>query len=181
MSVGQDKSMSRPRSAKPRWQLDFSKSSGGSELSSPPGYAPGAASTHHEASRESDPNLRIKRSWDVALGPMKQVPMNLFIMYMSGNSISIFPIMMVIMMMVRPVKTMFTVKQTFKSFESGSGGIVTNTIGQKFVFVLGNLANLALAMYKCHGMGLLPTHASDWLAFADPLERAEYGLGSIGL
>ena len=51
MSVGQDKSISRPRSAKPRWQLDFSKSSGGSELSSPPGYAPGAASTHHEASR----------------------------------------------------------------------------------------------------------------------------------
>ena len=51
--------------------------------------------------RETDPNLRIKRSWDVALGPLKQVPMNLFIMYMSGNTISIFPIMMVIMMMVR--------------------------------------------------------------------------------
>ena len=33
------------------------------------------------------------------------------------------------MNLFRPVKTMFTVKQTFKSFESGSGGIVTNTIG----------------------------------------------------
>ena len=30
-----------------------------------------------------------------------QVPMNLFIMYMSGSSISIFPIMMVVMMMFR--------------------------------------------------------------------------------
>ena len=26
----------------------------------------------------------------------------------------------------------------------------------------------SLAMYKYHTMGLLPTHESDWLAFADP-------------
>ena len=51
--------------------------------------------------RDADPNLRTKRSWDLALGPLKQVPMNLFMMYMSGNSISIFPIMMVGMMIVR--------------------------------------------------------------------------------
>ena len=51
-------------------------------------------------------------------------------MYMSGNTISIFPIMMVIMMMVRPLKTLFTVKQTFKGFEMGPGGIATSTIGR---------------------------------------------------
>jgi hypothetical protein len=34
-------------------------------------------------------------------------------------------------------------------------------------------------MYKCHGMGLLPTHSSDWLAFADPIARAEYSLGTL--
>jgi len=178
-----DKQMRSCKNVKSRWQLDFTRSSGssGQELPSPPGYSPGATSVHHDSTRETDPNLRIKRSWDVALGPLKQVPMNLFIMYMSGNTISIFPIMMVIMMMVRPVKTMFTVKQTFKTFETGAGSVGTNTIGQKFVFVLGNLANLGLAMYKCHGMGLLPTHASDWLAFADPIQRAEYSFGGIGL
>ena len=74
---------------------------------------------HADASREADPNLRIKRCWDLALGPFKQViwclknlnfeffqvPMNLFIMYMSGSSISIFPIMMVVMMMFRYTHT----------------------------------------------------------------------------
>lgn len=40
--------------------------------------------------------------------------MNLFIMYMAGNSISIFPIMMVGMLIVRPVKALFTL-QTSKS------------------------------------------------------------------
>jgi len=164
------------KSLRSPWQLDYSRT-GYADLPSPPGYTTGQTSVHHESNRETDPNLKIKRSWDVALGPLKQVPMNLFIMYMSGNTISIFPIMMVIMMMVRPVKTMFTVKQTFKSFESGSA---TNFIGQKLVFVLGSLANLALAMYKCHGMGLLPTHASDWLGFADPIQRAEFSIGGLG-
>ena len=123
--------------------------------------------------------------------------MNLFIMYMSGSSISIFPIMMVVMMMfrylinisvsedliciVRPLKTLFSVKQAFKGFETGANGLGVNILGQKLVFILGNLANVALAMYKCHTMGLLPTHASDWLAFADPLQRAEVVVGGLGM
>ena len=87
---------------KSRWQLDFSsKSSQTIDLPPPPGFSSGAALVHAESTREADPNLKIKKSWDLALGPFKQVPMNLFIMYMSGNSISIFPIMMVVMMMVR--------------------------------------------------------------------------------
>ena len=128
--------------------------------------------------------------------------MNLFIMYMSGSSISIFPIMMVVMMMfrytlthtrnfsilhmfksflLRPLKTLFSVKQAFKGFETGANGLGVNILGQKLVFILGNLANVALAMYKCHTMGLLPTHASDWLAFADPLQRAEVVVGGLGM
>ena len=80
----------------------------------------------------------------------------------------------------RPLKTLFSVKQTFKGFETGANGVGVNIIGQKLVFILGNLANVALAMYKCHSMGLLPTHKSDWLAFAEPLERAELSLGGLG-
>ena len=47
-------------------------------------------------------------------------------------------------------------------------------------FCLGNLAGVALAMYKCHSMGLLPTHVSDWLAFADPMVRQEVATGGLG-
>ena len=83
-----------------------------------------------------------------------------------------FPIMMVVMMAIRPIKTLFSVNQTFKALDATDSGAAN--IGQKIVYVLGNLANVALAMYKCHGMSLLPTHASDWLAFADPIERVEW-------
>ena len=167
----------QPLRNRSRWSLDFTKSgrAGGSDLPSPPGFSASINALHAEASRQSDPSLRAKRSWDLALGPIKQVPMNLFIMYMSGNTISIFPIMMVVMMAIRPIKTLFSVNATFKALDNvdGSGGGMAN-LGQKCVFVLGNLVGVALALWKCHGMGLLPTHTSDWLAFADPVIRAEW-------
>lgn len=181
MSMAVEKGANKLQRVKPRWQLDFNARAHSSlELPAPPGYSTTAALVHANEARDADPNLKIKRCWDLALGPFKQVPMNLFIMYMSGNSISIFPIMMVVMMMVRPLKTLFSVKQTFKGFETGANGVGVNILGQKLVFCLGNLAGVALAMYKCHSMGLLPTHASDWLAFADPMERAEVNLGGLG-
>lgn len=103
--------------------------------------------------------------------------MNLLIMYMAGNSISIFPIMMVGMSLIRPLKAIFTTAQTFKGFES----VQQNIILQKFIFFLGNLINIILALYKCHSMGLLPTHASDWLAFVEPPITTEFSSGGMSL
>lgn len=97
---------------------------------SPPGYSQLAGQSGTELSKDSESSrLIIKKSWDLALGPLKQVcslfdllisfvniiidlqvPMNLFIMYMAGNSISIFPIMMVGMLIVRPVKALFSLQ-----------------------------------------------------------------------
>jgi len=141
----------------------------------PVGYSLGGQQVMHaEAGRAGDnnANLRAKRSWDTALAPIKQAPMNLFIMYMSGNTISIFPIMMVVMMAVRPFKTLLSMSTTFKTLDADTGA--TSAFGQKIVFVLGNLANVVLAVYKFNSMGLLPTYASDWLAFADPISRVEW-------
>lgn len=36
------------------------------------------------------------------------------------------------------------------------------------MFLVGNGLGLALALYKCQAMGLLPTRPSDWLAFVTP-------------
>ena len=66
----------------------------------------------HSEAREQDPQLKIKRSWDIALGPLRQVPMNLFIMWMAGNSISIFPILMVYMMFTRSVQALFSLQSS---------------------------------------------------------------------
>lgn len=45
------------------------------------------------------------------------------------------------------------------------------------MFLVGNGLGLALALYKCQAMGLLPTRPSDWLAFvAPPQVRPDTGV-----
>jgi len=161
-----------------KWGLNFNtralRDSRSSDLASPPGYIPSTGGQlHAEASRETDPNLIVKKSWDIALGPLKQIPMNLFIMYMAGNSISIFPIMMVGMLFLKPVRALITINSVFKLIEGGQHLV------QKFIYLLGNVLCLALALYKCQSMGLLPTHASDWLDFVEPATRLEYSGGGL--
>ncbi len=116
------------------------------------------------------------RSWDIALGPLKQAPMNVMISWMAGNSIALFPIMFVGMLLFRPLQSMFQLTKAFEAIEPGQYSIF-----QKLIYVFGNLVNLGIALYKCHSMGLLPTYASDWLAFADPQDRMEYSFGGFSL
>ena len=128
---------------------------------------------HPEAGRSGDNNatLRAKRSWDTALAPVKQAPMNFIIMYMSGNTIFVFPI--IIAMAFRPLKTLLlSTGTTFKQLDKDTGA--ASALGPKIVFVLGNLANVALAVCKFNSMDLLPTYVSDWLAPADPISRIEW-------
>ncbi|CAB1345494.1 unnamed protein product [Coregonus sp. 'balchen'] len=94
--------------------------------------------------QESDKNL------------VEKIPMNLFIMYMSGNTISIFPIMMLL-------------ENSNQQWLQG------------LVYSVGNLLGSALAIYKCQSMGLLPTHSSDWLAFIEPPQRMEIMGGGMVL
>lgn len=65
----------------------------------PPGYVPNFAHNAQHVERQQDQqqqqHLMSKRAWDMALQPVKSLPMNMLMMYMSGNTISIFPIMMV--------------------------------------------------------------------------------------
>lgn len=62
----------------------------------------------------------------------------------------------------------FVIPTAFKMLESSSQKFL-----QGLVYLIGNLMGLALAVYKCQSMGLLPTHASDWLAFIEPPEVSQ--------
>ncbi|XP_039237638.1 ER membrane protein complex subunit 4 [Pipra filicauda] len=160
-----------------KWSLDLGAAPGGrprgaAEGRGPLGFADrqlGEGGVH-----ESDKILMEKRCWDVALAPLKQIPMNLFIMYMAGNTISIFPAMMVCMMGWRPLQALMSLSATLKALESSSRRAL-----QGLVFLVGNGLGLALALYKCQAMGLLPTRPSDWLAFVTPPQRMEFTGGGL--
>ena len=84
-------------------------------------------------------------------------------MYMSGNTLQIFSIMMVWMLFQNPLRALANMGSTFRRFDN------ERTHGRlwavKLVFVLCQLLCLGVGVWKVNGMGLLPNRRSDWLAW----------------
>jgi hypothetical protein len=129
--------------------------------------------------------LKLKKAWELALAPAKQLPMNAIGMYMSGNSLQIFSIMMVMMLFKGPITAMFNINATFQRLESE--GNRQQMIMVKLAFVGCNLLALALGIWKVNGMGLLPyvLHLNFKVlkcAIADILTQDyEIGLAGVGV
>ncbi|KAF2395798.1 hypothetical protein EJ06DRAFT_534724 [Trichodelitschia bisporula] len=117
--------------------------------------------------------LKVKKAWELALAPAKQLPMNAIGMYMSGSSLQVFSIMMVFMLFKTPIAAIFGVQGAFARYETP--GTSARLLPVKAVYVLMNLLAMGLGVWKINQMGLLPTTRSDWLAWEvarEPLERA---------
>lgn len=96
--------------------------------------------------------LRTKKAWEVALAPVKQLPMTGFMMYMSGSGLQIFSIMMVFMAFKNPIMGLMSTQAAFEKFESKG-----NRMWEiKAVYVLMQILALALGVWKVNQMGLLP-------------------------
>ena len=54
--------------------------------------------------QEDDDRLLARRSWDIALQPLKQLPMNFILAWMAGNSFSLMSIMIVVMLFMKPIQ-----------------------------------------------------------------------------
>ncbi|KAJ5805008.1 hypothetical protein N7474_010895 [Penicillium riverlandense] len=98
--------------------------------------------------------LKIKKAWEIAIAPSKQIPMNAIMMYMSGNSLQIFSIMMVFMLFKGPIQGLFNTNAAFAKFDTESTR--AKLVGVKAVYVLMQLGLLALGIWKVNAMGLLP-------------------------
>jgi hypothetical protein len=158
----------------PQWVLDLnstppSKSRTGA-LADPPGFTSTTAlqsqqqpkggkgskavTPRTKPSPEEMETLKLKKAWEVAIAPAKQLPMNAIGMYMSGNSLQMFSIMMVFMLFKAPIQALLNINQTFVRFETE--GKRQELLMVKAVFVGCNLLALALGTWKVNQMGLLP-------------------------
>ncbi|KAM0715067.1 hypothetical protein Q7P37_009532 [Cladosporium fusiforme] len=176
----------------PQWVLDLNSAPPSkprnSTLADPPGFTPTSTqqqtknpksgkptSSRTKPSPEEMDTLKLKKAWEVALAPAKQLPMNAIGMYMSGNSLQMFSIMMVFMLFKAPIQALLNINQTFARFETE--GKKQELLMVKAAFVACNMLALALGTWKVNQMGLLPTTRSDWLAWEvarEPLERAYF-------
>ncbi|KAF3941465.1 hypothetical protein ABW19_dt0209438 [Dactylella cylindrospora] len=184
----------------PTWVIDLktppsSRQRPQSSIVDPPGYSTGSSSKvsnqagHHRpfqpsavsksqkqiippTQAETD-DLKIKKAWEVALAPAKSLPMNMIMMYMSGNSLQIFSIMMTAMLFMNPLKALSNVGNTFSKFDSES--IRSRLLTVKLAYIGLQLLTICFGIWKVNAMGLLPTTRSDWLAWEHapvPLETS---------
>ncbi|MCJ1468676.1 hypothetical protein MMC07_007305 [Pseudocyphellaria aurata] len=172
----------------PQWVLDLHappKPKTKSNIPDPPGYSAStskrSASAKAQARKpptlEETDTLKIKKSWELALAPAKALPMNAIMMYMSGNSLQIFSIMMVFMLFKNPIQGLLQTNAVFARFETE--GTRKTLWMVKAMYVVMNLVALSLGIWKVNGMGLLPTTRSDWLAWETervPLERVYFAM-----
>ena len=174
--------------ARRRWNLDGSTSSSSSssllpsatsssllshrDISFPSGYLTGdydTQPTSSTAALQKTADLVYQSAMNTALAPGKQLLMTGFMLWMSGNTLQIFSIMMLGMALYQPLQRMLNVQAEFARYTStaanGSGaGSGVNLLLPQLVFVACNLAGVGLALYKCQSMGLLPTSSADWLS-----------------
>jgi len=110
--------------------------------------------------------------------------MQAFMLYMSGGGVQIFSMGIVFMLLFSPFKNVAAINtgthplatstrpliHTHTAFapfapSSSSSKSFSTLIIQKIVYILANMLTLALGLYKCSSMGLLPMGTGDWLAF----------------
>ncbi|KAK6353269.1 hypothetical protein TWF696_005246 [Orbilia brochopaga] len=168
--------------AQPAWVIDLKNSAGRSKPPSsivdPPGYSAGGSSKKSQkqvtapTQAETD-DLKIKKAWEVALAPAKSLPMNMIMMYMSGNTLQIFSIMMTAMLFMNPLRALSTVGNTFSKFDGESTH--SRLFIVKLAYIGLQILTIAIGIWKVNAMGLLPTTRSDWLAWEHapvPLETS---------
>jgi ER membrane protein complex subunit 4 len=130
-------------------------------LPKPPGFDADNVEPDTEQSAVSiaDKEMAAKQRqmMGVAYGPGKGLLTTGFMLWMSGNSIQIFSIMMTGMALINPLKAITTVNATFSRFEG------VDTKMAKLIFVALQLLSFGVALYKLSVMGLLPTTSVDWL------------------
>ncbi|KAI0003384.1 DUF1077-domain-containing protein [Russula compacta] len=147
-----------------------------SKLPPPPGFpetskgskAPSKSSA--AGALRSHEALKKKRAWDFAISPLKSLPMQAFMLYMSGGGVQVFSMGIVAMLLLSPFKNLSAMNTAFAPFAPGppsspaAKSLFTLPL-EKLAYLACNVLTLALGLWKCRSMGLLPTGTGDWLAF----------------
>ncbi|KAH9999093.1 hypothetical protein BJV77DRAFT_658366 [Russula vinacea] len=152
-----------------------------SRLPPPPGFAEvskgklpssgkSSVTTTSASALNSYEDLKTRKAWDFAISPLKSLPMQAFMLYMSGGGVQIFSMGIVAMLLLSPFKNLSSMNIAFAPFAPGpSSSPTANSLFtlplQKLAYLVCNVLTLALGLWKCRSMGLLPTGTGDWLAF----------------
>jgi len=183
----------RASSSVRKWHVDLSEGENGgasaSALCDPIGYnasvaaaalkeggIDGVGALGSRSKEERDVALKEQKAWEFAQASVKQVGMVMFMMYMSGNSVHIFSMMMTFAGVSQPFMAIYNSGKQFEKFKDPQGRV--NVFAPRMLYCLIQMSGLAFALYKLAGIGFLPTHLSDWVSSIPTPTPLEYSATS---
>lgn len=104
-------------------------------------------------------DLVYQSAMKVAYKPGSQLMGTCFMLWMVGNTLQLFSIMSLGMAFMQPVQRIISINKEFAKYDKSKVDLSI----PKALFVLLNAVGVAIALYKCHSMRLLPTAAIDWV------------------
>ena len=116
--------------------------------------------------------IMTKMSWAVATAPGKQLPMMMFMMWMTGNGLHLFSIMMTGMALWTPVKSTMALNTAFQNIRVPGREI--SLTQQKLVYLGCCIAGLCIGAWKLDKMGLLPLTSADWASMVPVNQYVEF-------
>eukprot|EP00887_Chlorella_sp_A99_P002176 scaffold21.g2176.t1 len=155
----------------------------------PPGYDPkGELASSSSGASQRGPAVSVAQRQAAlmaqAKAPFKQVAMLCFMMWMSGSQLHLFSIMTTISGLYQPLSAVLRVKEAFPtdpgtlaSLSMGQGKLDTTLPRITYCFIHG--LGILFAIYKINGMGLFPTHLSDWVSSIKAPTYTERAVTSI--
>lgn len=120
-----------------------------------------------EKEREEQHARKLRRINDMQMAPVKSLPMTLFMMWMSGNDIHIFSIMITGMAIYQPIQALAATGTVFAMF-NGDESVKGDVWRARLVYAALCVVALVCGLGKLHFMGLLPTAAADWMDHTPP-------------
>ncbi|KAI6679177.1 hypothetical protein NL676_033058 [Syzygium grande] len=117
------------------------------------------------------------KAWEVAQGPFKNLMMMGFMMWMSGSTVHLFSIGITFSALWQPISALQGVGKVFEPYKDNR----VELLAPKLLYIALNLGGLALGVWKLNTLGLLPTHASDWVSSLPPAQEVEYSGGGMPL
>lgn len=166
------------------WAVDFTESHAliAKDVPDPLGYLRQAVDGEEASGKaikvkEAEVEMKQAKAWETATGPVKNILMIAFMLWMAGSTVQIFSIGILVSALWQPISGIRAISSAFEAFRDPR----VDTATPKLIFFLVNMAGLGIGLAKLNALGLLPTHASDWVSSLPPRQVLEFSGGGAPL
>ena len=149
------------------WTLSLENTGGRQGLRDPLGYKQDIQNVQirsAENATTTEMEVYENKAWEFAKSPLGQLPMFMFIFWMTGSSLSIYTIMFTVSFAMKPFTAIAGVNAAFENYENKGISLIM----PKLIYIASNAVTIAMAAYKFSNMGIIPVLPVDWAGLFTP-------------